>query len=47
MYNSTQVWYSDDAGRTYTLSHSVFNYMDECTVAELSDGRVYLNMRYV
>jgi sialidase-1 len=45
VYNSTQVWYSDDGGATYTLSATVFDYMDECTLAELSDGRVYLNMR--
>lgn len=41
----TQVWYSDDHGATYTLSSTVFESMDECTLAELSDGRVYLNMR--
>eukprot|EP01051_Picozoa_sp_SAG22_P009424 SAG22_NODE_787_length_7239_cov_4.418487_3_plen_284_part_00 len=45
VYNSTQVWYSDDNGQSYTLSETVFQYMDECTVAELGDGRVYLNMR--
>eukprot|EP00035_Acanthoeca_spectabilis_P028159 m.469430 g.469430 ORF g.469430 m.469430 type:complete len:494 (+) comp28558_c0_seq1:69-1550(+) len=45
VYNSTQVWYSDDHGATYTLSSTVFESMDECTLAELSDGRVYLNMR--
>eukprot|EP00936_MAST-01D_sp_MAST-1D-sp1_P002664 g2664.t1 len=45
VYNSTQVWYSDDGGQTYTLSRTVFPYMDECALAELSDGSVYLNMR--
>lgn len=45
VYNSTQVWYSDDSGTTYHLSSTVFDYMDECTLAELEDGRVYLNMR--
>lgn len=45
VYNSTQVWYSDDNGVTYTVSSTVFEYMDECAVAELNDGRVYLNMR--
>lgn len=45
VYNSTQVWFSDDGGSSYKLSASVFDRMDECTVAELSDGRVYLNMR--
>lgn len=45
VYNSTQVWYSDDHGATYTLSSSVFQRMDECTLAELGDGTVYLNMR--
>ena len=47
VYNSTQVWYSDDHGKTYSLSHTVFPYMDECTVAAMP-GRtntVYLNMR--
>lgn len=45
VYNSTQVWYSDDHGATYKISGTVFDYMDECALAELSDGRVYLNMR--
>eukprot|EP00729_Bicosta_minor_P003294 gene3294-28039_t len=45
VYNSTEVWYSDDNGVTYTLSATVFERMDECTLAELNDGRVYLNMR--
>ena len=47
VYNSTQVWYSDDHGKTYSLSSTVFEYMDECTVAAMP-GRantVYLNMR--
>ncbi len=39
VYNSTQVWYSDDNGQTYTLSTTVFDHMDECAVAELEDGR--------
>ena len=39
VYNSTQVWYSDDNGQSYTLSDTVFDYMDECTLAELGDGR--------
>ena len=33
------------AGASYKLSATVFEHMDECTLAELSDGRVYLNMR--
>ena len=45
VYNSTQVWFSDDGGQTYTLSSTVFPYMDECALAELADGSVYLNMR--
>jgi len=45
VYNSTQVWYSDDLGKTYALSRTIFQKMDECTLAELSDGTVYLNMR--
>lgn len=40
VYNSTQVWFSDDGGDTWRLSASVFNSMDECALAELSDGRV-------
>lgn len=45
VYNATQVWFSDDNGATYKVSDTEFDQMDECTVAELSDGRVYLNMR--
>lgn len=40
-----QVWYSDDQGLSYNLSATVFQSQDECTLAELSDGTVYLNMR--
>jgi len=63
VYNSTQVWYSDDGGQTCemvalsrfvalsvsltrkaspfpdTLSETVYDFMDECTLAELTDGR--------
>ena len=30
VYNSTEVWYSDDGGNTYALSQTVFQRMDEC-----------------
>lgn len=39
------MWYSDDRGASYTLSATVMDNMDECTLAELEDGTVYLNMR--
>ena len=47
VYNSTQVWYSDDHGKTYSLSETVFPYMDECTLAAVpgTNNTVYLNMR--
>merc|ERR1712232_404534 len=32
VYNSTQVWYSDDHGASYRLSTTVFNHMDECAL---------------
>ena len=37
-----QVWYSDDHGVSYRLSGEVFDHMDECTLAELDDGTVYV-----
>lgn len=39
VYNSTQVWYTDDGGDSYKLSATVFDRMDESTLSELSDGR--------
>jgi len=45
VYNSSQAWYSDDGGDSYTLSKTVFMTQDECTLAELDDGTVYWNMR--
>lgn len=37
--------YSDDGGRTWQASEPTEQYMNECAVAELSDGRLMLNMR--
>ena len=39
------VWYSDDGGKTYTLSETVLEKMDEAQLVELGDGRVMANMR--
>ena len=39
------VWYSDDAGQTYTVSETVLPKMDEAQLVELSDGRIMANMR--
>ena len=39
------VWYSDDAGMTYTLSETALPKMDEAQLVELTDGRVMANMR--
>lgn len=39
------VWYSDDGGKTYNLSQTVLEKMDEAQLVELSDGRVMANMR--
>jgi hypothetical protein len=45
MYNATVVWYSDDDGKNYKLAQTTFSHMDECALAELEDGTIYLNMR--
>jgi sialidase-1 len=37
--------YSDDHGRSWQLGKSTENLLEECTVVELSDGRLMLNMR--
>ena len=37
--------YSDDHGKTWRLSESLNDNTNECTVAELTDGRLLLNMR--
>ncbi len=43
---ASHVIYSDDQGDTWHLGGSAGADTDEATVAELSDGRVVLNMRY-
>ena len=49
VYNSTQIWYSDDGGKTYVLAgpSGVFPEMDECTLAQspVDGDTVILNMR--
>ena len=45
VYNATQVWYSDDGGRTYELSTTVFRGFDESQLVELGSGRLLINMR--
>ena len=37
--------YSDDHGKSWKISESLDDNTNECTVAELSDGRLMLNMR--
>jgi sialidase-1 len=44
-YEYDLVWYSDDAGQTYTVSETVLPKMDEAQLVELSDGRIMANMR--
>ena len=41
----SHVIYSDDHGRTWQLGAPTDRAMNECAVAELSDGRLMLNMR--
>jgi sialidase-1 len=41
----SHVFYSDDAGQTWTLGGTVAPHTDECQVAELADGRILINMR--
>lgn len=41
----SHVIYSDDHGRTWQVGGRVAERTDECTAVELTDGRVYLNMR--
>jgi len=41
----SHVFYSDDAGQSWTLGQSVGKHTDECQLAELSDGTVQINMR--
>ena len=40
-----RVWYSDDFGKTYKLSPSFLQNMDEATMTELGNGSVMVNMR--
>lgn len=37
--------YSDDHGKTWHAGADVGEYTNECSLAELSDGRLYMNMR--
>lgn len=37
--------YSDDHGQTWQLGEDVAPYTNECSLAELADGRVYFNLR--
>lgn len=39
------VWYSDDGGRSYQLSESVLEKMDEAQLVEVGGGMVMANMR--
>lgn len=41
----SHVFYSDDHGNHWQLGGSVAQYTDECQVAELSGGRLMINMR--
>ena len=41
----SHVFYSDDQGKTWKLGASVAPHTDECQVAELTDGRLLINMR--
>ncbi len=41
----SHVFYSDDHGQTWQLGDSVGLHTNECQVAELSDGRLIMNMR--
>ena len=41
----SHVIYSDDHGRTWQIGGDVSEYTNECSLAELGDGRLYINMR--
>jgi sialidase-1 len=41
----SHVFYSDDHGQSWKLGGSVDKHTDECQVAELTDGRLIINMR--
>ena len=37
--------YSDDHGKTWNIGADVGQYTNECSLAQLPDGRIYMNMR--
>jgi sialidase-1 len=41
----SHVIYSDDHGATWSLGQDVGEFTNECSVAQLDDGRLYINMR--
>ena len=41
----SHVIYSDDHGKTWKIGGDVGNYTNECSLAQLPDGRLYINMR--
>lgn len=44
-YVDDVVWFSDDHGKTYNVSNTIFPKMDEAQLVELSNGSVVANMR--
>jgi sialidase-1 len=44
-YDYDVVMYSDNNGKSYTLSNHTFPKMDEATIAELTNGSIVVNMR--
>ena len=44
-YKDARIWYSDDYGKTYKLSSTILNGMDESSLVELSNGSIQANMR--
>eukprot|EP01084_Bolivina_argentea_P301937 521049_1 len=44
-YEEDVIWYSDDNGKTYNLSETIFPGMDEAQLVELTNGSVIANMR--
>jgi sialidase-1 len=41
----SHIMYSDDHGETWRIGRDVGEYTNECSVAELADGSLYINMR--
>lgn len=41
----TNVLYSDDHGKSWQLSKDIAENCNECALAELADGQIYINMR--